>query len=43
MLNGLHEIVNPTLRERIDKSVVEKLINAKVSFVLSAPIKPKKS
>ena len=41
MLNELNEIVNPTLRERIDKSIVEKLINAKVNFGLVAPIKPK--
>ena len=35
-LNG---IVNPTLRERIDKSVVGKLIKAKVNFGLGLPIK----
>ena len=29
-------IVNPTLRERIDKSIVGKLINAKVNFGLGA-------
>ena len=34
MLNELNEIVNPTLRERIDKSIVGKLINAKVNFGL---------
>ena len=34
--------MNPTLRERIDKSIVEKLINAKVNFRLSASIKAKK-
>ena len=39
MLNELNEIVNPTLRERIDKSIVDKLINAKVYFGLGAPIK----
>ena len=42
MLNELNEIVNPTLRERIDKSIVGKLINAKVNFGLGAPIKAKK-
>ena len=42
MLNKLNEIVNPTLRERIDKSKVGKLINAKVNFGLGAPIKAKK-
>ena len=41
MLNELNEIVNPTLRERIDKSIVGKLINAKVNFGLGAPIKIK--
>ena len=43
MLNKSNEIVNPTLRERVDKSIVEKLINAKVNFELGAPIKAKKS
>ena len=42
MLGELNEIVNPTLRERIDKSIVGKLINAKVNFGLGAPIKAKK-
>ena len=37
MLNELNEIVNPTLRERIDKSIVGKLINAKVIFGLGVP------
>ena len=32
MLNELNEIVNPTLRDRIDKSIVGKHINAKVNF-----------
>ena len=41
MPNALNEIVNPTLRERIDKSVVGKVINAKVNFELGAPIKAK--
>ena len=36
MLNELNGIVNPTLRERIDKSIVGKLINAKVNFGLGA-------
>ena len=39
MLGELNGIVNPSLRERIDKSIVEKLINAKVNFELGAPIK----
>ena len=43
MLNVLNGIVNPTLRERIDKSIVRKLINAKVNFGLGAPIQIKKS
>ena len=43
MLGELNEIVNQSLRERIDKSMVEKLINAKVNFGLGAPIKSKNS
>ena len=39
MLDELSGIVNPTLRERIDKTIVGKLINAKVNFGLGAPIK----
>ena len=39
MLGQLSGIVNPTLRERIDKSIVGKLINAKVNFGLGHPIK----
>ena len=39
MLGELNGIVNPTLRERIDKSIVGKLINAKAHFGLSAPTK----
>ena len=39
MLGDFSEIVNPSLRERIDKSIVGKLIKAKVNFGLSAPIK----
>ena len=39
MLNELNEIVNPTLRERIDKLIVVKLINATVNFGLGTPIK----
>ena len=39
MLGELIGIVNPTLRERIDKSIVEKLITAKVTFGLGHPIK----
>ena len=43
MLGELNGIVNPTLKERIDKSIVGKLINAKVNFWLGAPIKAKKN
>ena len=32
MLDELNRIVNPTFRERIDKSMVGKLINAKLNF-----------
>ena len=39
MLGELNGIVNPTLRERIDISIIGKLINAKVNFGLDAPIK----
>ena len=42
MLNELNGIVNPTLRERIDKSIVGKLVNAQVNFRLDAPMKVKK-
>ena len=42
MLGELSGIVNPTLRERIDKSTVGKLIRAKDNFGLGAPIKAKK-
>ena len=38
MLGELNGIVNTTLRERIDKSIVGKLINAKVNFGMGAPI-----
>ena len=41
MLGELNGIVNPTLRERIDKSIVEKLFKAKVNFGLRLPIKTK--
>ena len=41
MLGELNGIVNPTLRERIDKSLVGKLINAKVNFGLGHTIKQK--
>ena len=43
MLKDLSGIVNPTLRERIDKAIVGKLINTKVNFGLGGPIKAKKS
>ena len=39
MLDELNRIVNLTLQEQIDKSIVEKLINAKINFGLGAPIK----
>ena len=38
MLGELSGIVNQTLRERIDKSIVGKLIKAKVNFGLGHPI-----
>ena len=38
MLGELSGIVNPTLRERIDKSIVGKLIRAKVNFRLGHSI-----
>ena len=41
MLGELSGIVNPTLRERIDKSKVGKLIKAKDNFGLGHPIKKK--
>ena len=41
ILGELSAIVNPTLRERIDKSIVGKSIKAKVKFGLGAPIKAK--
>ena len=39
MLDELNGIVKPTLRERIDKSIVGKLINAKVNFELRGSYK----
>ena len=39
MLGDLNRIVNPTLRERIDKSIVGKLIKVKVDFRLGHPVK----
>ena len=39
MLGELSGNVNPTLRERIDKSIAGKLIKAKVNFGLDHPIK----
>ena len=41
MLKELNEIVNPNLRERIDKSIVGKIINAKFNFGVCSPIKEK--
>ena len=43
MLDEFSGFVKPTLRERIDKLTVEKLINTKINFGLGAPIKAKKS
>ena len=42
MLDELNGIVNPTLREKIDKSIFGKLINAKVNVGLGGPIKATK-
>ena len=39
VLDELNGIVNPTLKERIDKSIVWKLINAKVNLELCHPVK----
>ena len=39
LLGELNGIVKQTLRKRIDKSIVGKLINAKVNFGLGTPIK----
>ena len=39
MLGELNGIVNQTLSERIDKSIVEKLIKAKVNFEFGHPVK----
>ena len=39
MLGELNGIVNQTLRERIDKSIVGKLIKAKVNLGLGQPVK----
>ena len=39
MLGELNGIVNPTLREKKDKSTVGKLINVKVKFRLGHPVK----
>ena len=41
MLNELDGIMNPTLWEKIDKSVVGKLIKAKIHFGLGHPVKEK--
>ena len=38
MLGELSGIVNPSLRERIDKSIVGKVIKAKVNFGVGHPI-----
>ena len=39
MLGELNEIVNSTLRKQIDKSIVGKLINAKLKFGLGNSVK----
>ena len=39
MLGEVNVIVNPTLWDRIDKSIVGKVIKAKVNFGLGAPRK----
>ena len=41
MLGELNGILNPILRERIHKSIVGKLTNAKDTFGLGHPIKQK--
>ena len=43
MLGELNGFMNPTLREKIDKSIVGKLINANVNFGLGNPVKKSKS
>ena len=43
ILNELNEIVNPTLKEGIDKPIVGKLINAKVNCGLCTPVEAKKN
>ena len=43
MLVELSGIVNPTLRERIDKAIIGKLINTKINFGMGVPIKATKS
>ena len=42
MLSKLHQITNPSLRERLDRSLVSNMINAKVNLGLGLK-KPKKS
>ena len=41
VLGELNGIVNSTLRERIDKSIVGKFLKAKVNFGLGHPVKKK--
>ena len=43
ILDELNGIVNPTFRERIDKSTVGKFVNAKVNFGFGGPMKAKKT
>ena len=43
MLNELNGIVNPTLRKRIDKSIVGKLINAELNFGVECSYKNNKN
>ena len=39
MLCELNGIVNPTLRERINKSIVGELMKVKINFGLGHPVK----
>ena len=43
MLNELIGNVNPTLRERINKLIVRKLIDTKFNLGFGAPLKQKKT
>lgn len=41
MLNELDGILNPTLREKIDRALVRKIISSRVKFGLGVPIQKK--